>query len=119
MKKVLWISRHEMTPAQRSDLERVMGGPVELLPWPDTIRDAEELAPAIAESDAVAAVLPPELLCRVLHLAGGKPVMQSVSSRKPTGRTVTTPDGRQEVEFAFVHTGWQQIVRMELETRML
>lgn len=26
MKKVLWISRHEMTPEQRSDLDRIMGG---------------------------------------------------------------------------------------------
>ena len=107
MKKVLWISRHEMTPAQRGDLERVMGGPVELLPWRDTVRDAQELAPAVAESDAVAAVLPPELLCRVLRLAGGRPVMQSVSARRATGRTVAAPDGRLEPEFAFEHTGWQ------------
>ena len=119
MKKVLWISRHEMTPAQRADLERVMGGPVELLPWRDTVRQAAALAPAIAESAAVAAVLPVELLCEVLHLAGGRPVMQSLSARRPTGRTVSMPDGRQEPEFAFVHTGWQQIVRLELETRML
>ncbi|MBD5102505.1 MAG: hypothetical protein HDT27_07420 [Subdoligranulum sp.] len=119
MKKVLWISRHEMTPAQRADLERVMNGPVELLLWRDTVRQAAELAPAIAESDAVAAVLPPELLCEVLYLAGGKPVMQSLSARRPTGRTVSMPDGRRDPEFAFVHAGWQQIVRMELETRML
>lgn len=31
MKKVLWISRHEMTTAQLSDLERIMGGTVKLL----------------------------------------------------------------------------------------
>lgn len=31
MKKVLWISRHEMTIDQLSDLERIMGGKVELL----------------------------------------------------------------------------------------
>jgi len=108
-----------MTPAQHEDLERVMGGPVELLPWRNTVRQAEELAPAIAGSDAVAAVLPPELLCKVLHLAGNRPVIQALSARRPTGRTVSAPDGRQEPEFAFVHTGWQQIVRMELETRML
>lgn len=26
MKKVLWISRHEMTQEQRSDLDRITGG---------------------------------------------------------------------------------------------
>lgn len=26
MKKVLWVSRHEMTAEQRADLDRVMGG---------------------------------------------------------------------------------------------
>ena len=31
MKKVLWVSLHEMTAEQRADLDRVMGG-AELLP---------------------------------------------------------------------------------------
>ena len=38
-KRVLWISRHTMTAAQRADLERVMGGAVELTPWTDTVED--------------------------------------------------------------------------------
>ena len=119
MKRVLWVSRHEMTGAQFSDLERVLGGPVELLPWRDTVRDPAELIPALAGADAVAAVLPPELLAGVLALAGEKPVLQAVSGREATGRILTLPDGRREPEFAYVHRGWQQVLRLELETRSL
>ena len=119
MKTVLWISRHEMTAAQAADLERIMGGPVHLLPWRDTVRDVSVLAPLVEEADAVAAVLPLELMARLLKLAGEKPVLQAVSERRPTGRTRATPEGGSEPEFAFVHRCWQQLVRLELETRTL
>lgn len=119
MKQVLWVSRHEMTQAQRSDLERIMGGPVKLLPWKETVSRAEELCPALAVCDTVAAVLPLELLAQVLRLAGGKPVLQAVSERRATGRIVFTPDGREEPEFSFVHAGWRQVLRLELEMRTL
>lgn len=116
MKRVLWVSRHEMIPDQRADLERALGGQVELFPWRDTVRDAAELVPALARVDAVAVVLPLELLAELLTLAGDKPVLQAVSGRDATGRTVTLPDGRQEPEFAYAHRGWRRILRLEVET---
>ena len=119
MKRVLWVSRHQMTQEQRADLERVMGGPVELVCWRDTVGDARELAPALAAADAAAVVLPLELLGQLLPLAGEKPVLQAACARVPTGRMVATPDGREEAEFAFVHQGWRQVIRLELETRAL
>lgn len=119
MKTVLWISRHEMTTAQLADLERVMGGPVRLLSWRDTVYTLTPLAPMLSACDAVAAVLPPELLRDLLHMAGRKPVLRAVSERRPTGRTVILPDGRQEPEFAFVHQGWEQILRLEISVRRL
>ena len=119
MRTVLWISRHEMTDAQRADLERIMEGPVCLLPWRDTVHDLSALAPAVEQADAVAAVLPLELMARLLRLAEGKPVLQAVSERRPTGRLRTTPEGGSEPEFAFVHRCWQQVVRLELETKVL
>ena len=61
-KQVLWVSRHTMTEDQRRDLERVMGGPVELDTWSDTVRDVAELLPRLRRADAVAAVLPAEKL---------------------------------------------------------
>ena len=101
------------------DLERVMGGAVTLLPWRDTVRDVELLRPLVAECDAVAAVLPPELLGPLLRMAAGKPLLRAVSGRVPTGRTLTLPDGRREPEFAFVHRGWEQILRAEFVSRMV
>lgn len=119
MKQILWISRHQMTPPQLADLERIMGGPVRLLPWSDTIWDLSALEPALRRVDAVAAVLPVHLLAQLLKLAGGKPVLYAVSARQATGRTVTTPDGQTEREFAFVHQGWQQILRVNIDTKNL
>lgn len=70
MKTVLWISRHEMTDAQRADLERIMEGPVRLLPWRNTVRDVSALVPAVERSDAVAAVFPPGLMAEEFRANG-------------------------------------------------
>lgn len=118
-KTVLWVSRHRMDCAQRADLERVMGGPVRLIPWLETVRNAEELLPALREADAAAVVLPLEILAQLLPLAGETPVLQAVSGRLATGRMTTSPNGTPEPEFAFVHKGWMRIRRLELETEML
>ena len=63
--RVLWISRHTMTEEQRADLERVMGGPVELTVWSDTVENLQDLQPLVRRSDAVAAVLPAEKLAQL------------------------------------------------------
>ena len=119
MKRVLWISRHEMTPPQLADLERALGDTVELLLWTKTVESAEELIGPLKKADAAAAVLPAELLAELLRVAGKKPVLLAVSARRATGRTRTLPDGRREEEFVFVHRGWRQLLRLELETRAL
>ena len=119
MKQVLWVSRHRMTEEQRTDLERIMDGPVKLICWQNTVRDVAELAPALEQVDATAVVLPLELLRQLLLLANGKPVLQAVSARQATEKTVTNSNGQEEAEFAFIHQGWQQILRLELETRPL
>lgn len=108
-----------MTKEQRTDLERIMGGSVQLIPYTETVHDIQELVPAFAAADAIAAVLPPELLALLLPLAGNRPVLQAISRRVHTGRTVLSANGTPEKEFVFVHCGWQQIIRLELETIML
>lgn len=119
MKTVLWVSRHEMTPPQYADLERVLSDKVRLLPWSDTVEDINVLCPALEKSDAAAVVLPPELISSLLQAAGEKPILQAISARIPTGRTITLPDGRKEPEFAFVHRCWKQVLRLEIEMRQL
>ena len=72
-----------------------------------------------SDAGAVAAVLPPELLAKLLTLAGNKPVLRAVSERRATGCIRTLPDGRREQEFAYVHAGWEQLLRMDVRTRRL
>ena len=119
MKRVLWISRHEMTPEQRADLERALGDSVTLSVWADTVEDLSALRPAVAAADVVAAVLPANLLSGLLDMAGDKPVLRSVSRRVDAGRVRTLPDGRTEREFAYVHLYWEQVLCLRVETRRL
>lgn len=119
MKKVLWVSRHRMTDAQREDLEAALGGPVELLPWRETVKDPAELLPALEDSDAAAAVLPLEHLAWLVRHAGEKPILLPVTERLATGGVHRLPDGREEAEYAYRHARWKRITRLELETENL
>ena len=119
MLQVLWISRHQMTTAQFADLERVLGEPVKLTCWTHTVYSIESLEPMICQADAIAVVLPACLLAQLVQKAVGRPVLQSVAARQPTGRIITLPDGRTEPEFAFIHRGWQQVIYMEMEVKDL
>lgn len=116
---VLWISRHQMTDPQEKDLQRILGQPYQLLQYTDTVGKIAQILPELKWAHVICAVLPPELCRQILLTVPGKPLLRSLSGRVPTGRMVSTPDGRQEQEFAFVHQGWEQILRMDIETRML
>lgn len=119
MKKVLWISRHRMTDVQFTDLQRIMQEEVWLVVYDQTVAKVEQLIPILPQVDAIAAVLPIELLAQLFKYSGEKMLLQAVSERKPTGRMVDCYDGRKEQEFAFVHAGWKQICKLELETKIL
>ena len=54
IKKVLWFSRHEMTPEQRTAL----GDDVEIIQVNKTIQSAYELQDEINECDIIAIVAP-------------------------------------------------------------
>lgn len=109
MKTVLWISRHVLTDAQRAGLERLCGGEFRLSWWKDNVEDIGALAPAVAEADVIAAVLPIHLLARLVELAGAKPVLVDLARR------TLIPTGGPEAAASFAHGGWQRIRRLELE----
>lgn len=119
MKNVLWISRHEMTTEQKRDLERGLASPVTLHSWKNTTENLKVLEPLIQKADAIAAVLPTPLLAELVAIAQGKPVLVAINLRKSTGQYLTTDDGRREEVFTFVHGGWNQILRLEVEVRRL
>ena len=100
MKTVLWISRHAMTEPQLHDLARVLGDTVQVLPYTQTVKQADGLRPLIEQADAIAAVLPVELLAELVTLADERPVLQSVSGRRFTGSTLHLADGQTEPEIA-------------------
>ena len=71
-KKVLWISRHTMTPEQLNDLERIMGGEIETRQWVDTVKDLSELVPAMEDVDAVANHVPEAVIFDMTDLIAQK-----------------------------------------------
>ena len=97
-KKVLWFSRHEMTPEQRAAL-----GDVEINQINRSISSAYELEEEINNSDIIAIVAPINLQQQFLKIAGDKPVIMAVNDR----RLIPQPDGEDKVEFHFVK--WEQL----------
>ena len=119
MKKVLWISRHMMTVAQKNDLERITNDVVEVVQVDKTIANVRELEPLLDGVDIVAAVLPLDKVAGLLKITGSIPVIQAVSARVPTGKLLTLPDGRTEQEYLFEHQYWQRIVSVDIKTERL
>ena len=103
-KKVLWFSRHSMTPEQESAL-----GNVDIMQVNRTIQSAYELQSEIDECDIIAIVAPINLQQQFLKLADGKPVIMAVNDRV----LVPQPDGSEDkVQFKFVK--WEQIDKIEV-----
>ena len=91
--KVLWFSRHEMTPDQRAAL-----GDSEIMQINKTIKHANELTDEISECDVLAVVAPVELQKEFLEQAGNKPVITAVNDRI----LVPTENGESKIQFSFV-----------------
>ena len=119
MLTVLWISRHQMTYDQQVDLQQILDETCKLVQYDKTVISLSQILPQLRQADVICAVLPPELCSQILEAVPGKPLLRAISGRVPTGRTVTAWDGRKEQEYAFVHRGWEQIIRMDIKTRRL
>lgn len=119
MKKILWISRHTMTKEQVNDLKRIFNDDIEVIPYKDTVKSVYELKEPIADVDIIAAVLPIGLMGELLTIAGDKPVLNSVSERRITGKTIISANGTEEPEVEFVHMKWQQMLKVKIITKDL
>lgn len=105
-KKVLWFSRHEMTPEQKAAL-----GDCEITQISRSINSAYELQEEIAANDIIAIVAPLNLQAQFLKLAGDKPVITAKSNRV----LVHQDDGSEDkVEFHFEK--WERLVKVEVIT---
>ena len=103
-KKVLWFSRHEMTPEQRAAL-----GDVEIIQVNKTVQSAYELQDEINECDIIAICRPINLQQQFIKLANGKPVIMAVNDRVLIKQTDGTED---KAEFRFVK--WERLIRIDI-----
>ena len=105
-KKVLWFSRHEMTPEQKAAL-----GDCEITQISKTISSAYELADEIAAADIVAIVAPINIQAQFLKLAGDKPVITAKSQR-----LLVHQDDGSEDKVVFQFEKWERLVKIEVVT---
>ena len=114
MKKVLWFSRHELTPEQKSGLARVLHvgeNELSVRVIDKTIVRAEEIAAEIADAVLIAAVLPVRLLSELMTLLP-QGVIVAVPRKSKRERGV-------EGEYRFVYDGWDVVKRCVYETEMV
>ena len=105
-KKVLWVSRHQMTPEQREAL-----GEVEKIVQIDrTLQSAFELEKEIGEADVIAIVAPINLQQQFLRLAGEKPVIMAKNNRE----VVPAEDGG-ESKVIFHFEKWERLKKIVIE----
>lgn len=117
MKKVLWISRHNMTQNQLKDLARIYGK-IEIKQIDKTIENAAEIKDSIDECDIIAVVLPLEKIKDVKEYAKNKPVIQAVSKRVKHGEKLLE-NGEVETEYIFEHICWQELEQINIVVKVL
>ena len=120
MKKILWFSRHQMTEAQRVDLERIYGE-VEIKKIDGTVSSWREITEAGEDCEILAVVLPPAILADLVNPRNNqKPVIRAIANRVETGNMVINPaTNKEEVEYKFQHAGWEKIIKIEVVTELL
>ena len=104
IKKVLWFSRHEMTPEQRAAL-----GNCEITQVNRSIQSAYELEEEIKANDIIAIVAPINLQQQFLKLAGEKPVIMAVNDRV----LIPQADGSED-KVAFQFVKWERLLKIEV-----
>lgn len=107
--KVLWFSRHDMTPAQSQTLVNKLGG-FELVKADGTIPNAFAIQPLVEECDVIAIVAPTNLQEQFLKIAGEKPVIMALNRRE-----LVPDENGGESKAIFVFEKWERILRIIIE----
>lgn len=119
--KILWLSRHNMTKEQLTDLRRIFGNNIEIKHHTETIASWKDVVEIGTDCDIFAVVLPPSILADLVNQRNNsKPVIRAIANRIETGNMIVNPaTGKEEKEFKFVHAGWERIVKIEVVTEKL
>lgn len=107
--KVLWFSRHDMTPEQSNALIDKLGG-FELVKVDGTIPNAFAIKEFIDECDVIAIVAPIHIQEQVLRIAGNKPVIMALSRRE-----LVMDENGGESKAVFVFEKWERLVKIVVE----
>ena len=107
--KILWFSRHNMTPIQYDDLCKIYDCNVEIKQVNRTIKQAYELMKDMDDCDAAAVVMPLNLQEQMLSMLDDKPMLISKNHR------VMDENGN----FKFIHAGWEQIKEIKIVKEVL
>ena len=105
-----------MTGDQIADLRRIYGSDVVVEKHDITARSYEDVIETSKDADILAVVLPPNILADLVNPRNNeKPVIRAVSNREKTGKlVVNSATGKEEVEYRFVHGGWERIKKIEI-----
>lgn len=119
--KILWLSRHNMTNEQITDLKRIYGDGIEIKHHTDTVNSWKDVIEVGSDCDVFAVVLPPSILADLVNQRNNsKPVIRAIANRVETGNTIVNPaTGKEEKEFKFVHVGWEKVIKIEVVTEKL
>ena len=101
--KVLWFSRHELTAAQKEELEKVTDlKEFDIVQVNKTISSASEIADLVDEQTiCVAAVLPVQLLSDLFDKIGYQCIIAVPRSKRIKDETTG--------EFQFIHDYWEVV----------
>ena len=125
MVKVLWFSRHEMTPDQRGALEAKLGDitvtqldgtmPNVHIPFSGKLNGEDAEIPPFKELmqgfHVIAIVAPINLQQQIIGIAGNTPVIFAESKRE----RISVPEG-EEPQFQFVFKGWKRLLEVKVLT---
>jgi hypothetical protein len=123
MKKILWLSRHEMTQEQYADLTDIFGSDIEVKEYKESVNSAADVLKIGEDCDVLAVVLPPAMLADLTNPrinTAHKPVIRAVADRVETDIVAINPaTGKEERQFKFVHRAWEQVLKIEVVTKTL
>ncbi len=118
MKKVLWISRHEMTTEQLDDLKRIYGE-ISITKVDKTIADVKEIE-KYKDYDVIAVVLPINIIAELVSKKLNAQIIQPVAERIMSNEEVLNlATGEYEKAYIFKHKYWQRIISIEIKTEIL
>ena len=119
--KILWLSRHNMTEDQITDLRRIYGNDIEIKHYTNTVNSWKDVVEVGSDCDVLAVVLPPAILADLVNPRNNsKPVIRAIAKRIETGNMIVNPaTNEKEKEFKFVHAGWERVIKIEVITERL